>query len=61
MKIYLVNRENDSEHPWTDMEKAFTTLEKAKKYKEELEEQHKDDIRFQYKFWTYEIEEIEVE
>ena len=44
----------------TMIEKAFSTIEKAEQYKLKLEDDFKDNIRFQYKFWWYEIEELEV-
>ena len=44
----------------SQIEKAFTSLEKAEQYKLELEDDFKDNIRFQHKFWYYEIEELEV-
>ena len=43
------------------IEKAFSTPEKAEHYKLELENDFKDEIRFQHKFWYYEIDILEVE
>ena len=57
-RIYLVINVED-EGP-ARIEKAFTSREKAEQYKLELEDEFKDNIRFQYKFWHYEIEELEV-
>ena len=57
-KIYLVM--NVEDEVGSTIEKAFTILEKAEQYKSELEDKFKDNIRFQHKFWWYEIEELEV-
>ena len=57
-KIYLVMNVEDEGS--TMVEKAFSTLEKAEKYKLELEDHFKDNIRFKHKFWYYEIEVLEV-
>ena len=57
-KIYLVMNVEDEGS--TMIEKAFSTIEKAEQYKLKLEDDFKDNIRFQYKFWWYEIEELEV-
>jgi hypothetical protein len=57
-KIYLVmNVEDEGD---SMIEKAFSTREKAEQYKLELENDFKDEIRFQHKFWYYEIEELEI-
>jgi len=57
-KVYLVmNVEDEGD---SMIEKAFTTLEKAEQYKLKLEDVFKNNIRFQHKFWWYEIEELEV-
>ena len=56
--VYLVM--NVEDEGTSMIEKAFSTLEKAEQYKLELENDFKDNIRFQYKFWHYEIEELEV-
>ena len=57
-KVYLVM--NIEDEGGSMIEKAFSTREKAEQYKLELENDFKDDIRFQYKFWYYEIEELEI-
>jgi len=57
-KIYLVM--NVEDEGGSRIEKAFTTLEKAEQYKLKLEDVFKNNIRFQHKFWWYEIEELEV-
>lgn len=57
-KIYLVM--NVEDEGTSQIEKAFTSLEKAEQYRLELEDDFKDNIRFQHKFWYYEIEELEV-
>jgi hypothetical protein len=63
MKIYLVQyiTQDNSGYDVERIEKAFSTLEKAEAYKLELETFHKDNIRFQYNYWWYEIKELEVE
>jgi len=57
-KVYLVM--NVEDEGGSMIEKAFTTLEKAEQYKLKLEDVFKNNIRFQHKFWWYEIEELEV-
>jgi uncharacterized protein YcfL len=59
MKVYVVM--NVKDEGTSMIEKVFSTLEKAEQYKLELENKFKDEIRFQYKFWYYEIETLEVE
>jgi hypothetical protein len=61
MKVYLVNREDQGEYAITTTLKAFSTLEKAQAYVVELNEKNKDNLSFQYKFFYFEIEEMEVE
>jgi len=57
-KIYLVIQVIIVENFPQQIEKAFTSLEKAEQYKSELEDKFKDDIRFNN--LCYEIEELEV-
>jgi hypothetical protein len=62
MKVYVVNKEHCSgESNSTDLEKIFTTLEKANNYIAEMEIRHKDSFGFQYKWYYWDVEEVEVE
>jgi hypothetical protein len=57
-KVYLVM--NVEDEVGSTIEKAFSTREKAEQYKSELEDKFEDDIRFNWNFWYYEIEELEI-
>lgn len=61
MKVYVVNRENTGEHGSTDMVKIFSTLEKANEYVVEMRNKCKDNIGFQYGWYYWDVEEVEVE
>lgn len=61
MKVYLVNRVDTGEYTTTEILKAFSTLEKAQVYVVELNDIWKDSLSFQYKYFCFEIEELEVD
>ena len=60
MKVYVVNKEYTGEYGYSTILKVFSTEEKAKNYKSELEEKYKEDLMFGIAF-CFEIEELEVE
>ena len=63
MKAYIVYNVSDDSYGFEkkDIEKVFTTIEKAESYKTQLEDNYKDDVKFQHNFWWYEIATIEIE
>jgi hypothetical protein len=62
MKVYVVNKEYcNGENDYTNLEKIFTTLEKANNYIAEMGVRYKDDFGFQYKWYYWDVEEVEVE
>jgi len=60
MKVYIVFKECTGEYSFSTIFKVFSTLEKAKNYKSELEDKYKEDLMFGIGFY-FEIEELEVE
>lgn len=61
MKVYLVTKDDNVEYIFSNILKAFSTLEKAKAHVQELKEKYKDNISFNLGNFTFEIVEMIVE